>query len=502
MGRAAKPIAPTKARPSRIEICRLLSAFSISSMSGISFTPRVEGKSNPILSTFVQGPPQSEDSLSFVYLQGAQAAKAYHRVLLARSNSESSEAGGLIRFEARSVGESSTGSSALAHRGSTKFLLGVFSKKRKRLDIYEPEGRDGSGVFGLNLTSSGTTNKAAAVSSLEGVGNRERRDVLISSFGSRKKKALERSKAANIVDVHAITAATEAASVLRSSAKASATVDGSEKLDDRSNQALMKAREALLPPFDPSATEAPQAYPIDGIILSADRAALTGMVSSVFKALRSGSSVSEMESAGGKLVQGSKYALDLFSRISDQFASGSVDERSARDRLRALFFLRCLIRLYSAPKELRVKKSSSSVNPAECYVSGLHDVPSSIADHLLGLFTERRSGGSSKSAVRVDDASDGEHFVRTPDLIDRLGCYIGCVSLFCEGMEEGSLDIRPIASDMALSNSKLMRYYRELGCSIVSSKGSSAPVSSTSNIVALRKLPLSFPKPKHARDPN
>jgi len=472
-------------------------------MSGISFTPRLEGKSNPILSTFVQGPPQSDDSLSFVYLQGAQAAKAYHRVLLARSKSESSEAGGLIRFEARSVGESSSGaSSALAHRGSTKFLLGVFSKKRKRLDIYEPEGRDGSGVFGLNLTSSGATTKAAVVSSLEGVGNRERRDVLISSFGSRKKKALERSKAANIVDVHAITAATEAASVLRSSAKASATVDGSEKLDDRSNQALMKAREALLPPFDPSATEASQAYPIDGIIQSADRAALTGMVSSVFKALRSGSSVSEMESAGGKLVQGSKYALDLFSRISDQFASGSVDERSARDRLRALFFLRCLIRLYSAPKELRVKKSSSSVNPTECNVSGLHDVPSSIADHLLGLFTERRSGGSSKSAVRVDDASDGEHFVRTPDLIDRLGCYIGCVSLFCEGMDEGSLDIRPIASDMALSNSKLMRYYRELGCSIVSSKGSSAPVSSTSTIVALRKLPLSFPKPKHARDPN
>jgi hypothetical protein len=69
-------------------------------------------------------------------------------------------------------------------------------------------------------------------------------------------------------------------------------------------------------------------------------------------------------------------------------------------------------------------------------------------------------------------------------------------------MEESGLDIRPIAADMALSNSKLMRYYRELGCSIISSKGSSAPVSSSSTFVALRKLPLSFPKPKHARDPN
>ena len=467
-------------------------------MSGIAYFPRLEGKSNPILSTFVQGPPQSDEALSFVYLRGAQTARAYHRILLARSTSDSGEPGGHIRFEARSVGESSSGStSALAHRGSTKFLLGVFSKKRKRLDVYEPEGRDGSGIFGLNLTSSGATTKTTT--SLDGVSNRERRDVLITSFGSRKKKALERSKAANIVDVHAITAATEAASVLRSSAKASATVDGAEKLNDRSHQALMKARESLLPPFDPSATEATHAYPIDGIIQSTDRAALTGIVSSVFKVLRSGGSVTEMETAGGKLLQGSKFAIDLFSRLCDQFASGSVDERSARDRLRALFFLRCLIRLYSAPKELRVKKSTTSV---ESSISGLQDVPSPIADHLLTLFTERRSGGSSKSAVRVDDTSEGEHFVRTPDLIDRLGCYIGCVSLFCEGMEESGLDIRPIAADMALSNSKLMRYYRELGCSIISSKGSSAPVSSSSTFVALRKLPLSFPKPKHARDPN
>jgi hypothetical protein len=467
-------------------------------MSGISFTSRsVDGKLNPMLATFVQGPPINEEALSIVYLQGAQTSRAYHKVLVARAARENSDAG-VVRFEARSVGESSTGAtSALAYRSSTKFLLGVFSKKRKRLDVYEPEGRDGSGIFGFHLTSSGATRKAAEGSGLEGVSNRERRDVLISTFGSRKKKALERSKAANIVDVNAITAASETASVLRSSANASAKVDGIDKLNERSTQALMKAREALLPPFDSSATEASDAYPIDGIILSSDRTALASCVSALFKVLRSGGSAVEMEAVAGKLVLGSKYVLDRFLRLSDEFASGSVDERSARAQLRALLFLRCLIRLHLAPKELRVKKSTiSSLNPLESNISGLQDVPAPIADHLLNLFTERRSGGSSKSAVRVDEAIEGEHFVRTPDLIDKLGCYIGCVSLFCEGMGDKELNIRPIASDMTLSNSKLMRYYRELGCSIVSSKGQS-----TSTIVALRKLPLDFPNPKHARDP-
>jgi hypothetical protein len=158
-------------------------------------------------------------------------------------------------------------------------MLGVYNPKRKRMDLYPVEG---GAVLGLHLTAvHGSGAAASASGGLEGMGMRERRDMVIADFGSKKKQKMERSRKANIVDVTAVAAAGDIAGALRTGSKATARKAGeadaaaagaagsggaglgtsAAKVED----ALMRARVATLPPFDLSAPTPSRAYPLERI---------------------------------------------------------------------------------------------------------------------------------------------------------------------------------------------------------------------------------------------
>jgi hypothetical protein len=185
-------------------------------------------------------------------------------------------------------------------------------------------------------------------------------------------------------------------------------------------------------------------------------------------------------------------------------------QRAAREQLRALFFLRCLLMLHGASKELRPRRARPSEEAGggaaagggggdvmQTFLPGLRDVPAEVAEHLLELFSERRSGRSSRDAAgggfggaadAEGDGSGAEHFVRTPELVDRLGCYIASVALACEG-HAAPVELRLLAADMAAPVAKVARYFRELGCSVDAAKGKAE----------LLVLPLRFPKLSRGR---
>jgi hypothetical protein len=248
--------------------------------------------------------------------------------------------------------------------------------------------------------------KTGSGADLEGVSAKARRDMLIDAFGSRKKKAMERSKAANIVDVDAIAAVEQVAATLRSTAAksgrsstaaaaAAAAADGSS--DRKVADAMAAGRRAMLPRFDVAATTPEEAYPFDGLVSNEERAAMSGVVRDVIRALQGASSATPSASLDEVIAQhgkSSEFIRDRLRKLAvmasgggpdvgsrrggggkgkkggkrgggddedggdgDEDGSSAADARAAalRRRVQALLYTGYLLALYRAPNELRLK---------------------------------------------------------------------------------------------------------------------------------------------------
>jgi hypothetical protein len=499
--------------------------------------------------TFVQGPPPEESltgddrtgpfkPIKFEYSEQTDSRKRKHRMISGGND--------VTSFEAKNFGEGvarnsyqcvSTIPSAIVHVAYTRncscrYLLGVYSAKRKRLDLYPAEG---GVVFGLQLTkvraeSTGADVSVTASGGLEGMNMRERRDMVIQDFGSRKKQKMERSRKANIVDITAIDAAEDVAKALRDTSKVAAAGAGADSIEGVSttqskvDAAIMDARKATLPPFNLDATTPEEAYPMDGFMPDYLIDELSPTITALMKELSEKSSVLE-ETLRNFSRGDSDYVRDRLARIGSQIQGTegpTSKERSVwRRRLRCLFYLKWLVSLHNAPAELRYKelidkskveadKAAADVEtagaveaspdadaaPPRIAIPSLRFIPEAAVSFMLTNFTELRQD------ARGTEASKGKLYVKTPALVDKLRSYIAVLSLI---VEDYSLDIGLLAKDLKLVPGKLADLYKEAGCILASVReGETAEgkPSAKGPVVSYKvrlQVPLNFPKLKLGR---
>jgi len=275
--------------------------MSSSSSSSASVKIRVHAASatstGPVLASFLPGPPP-ERSLTGRAGDGGEAQFERLRFQYSADSARPSRVqlsavNATVSYEARNSGES-----APPARADVRYLLGALSRKRGRLDVYEVDA--GGCVLGMRLTrvaGSGAAASAAASAAEQAanLGEGARRDILISSFGSRKKQAMDAATKANVINPAAVQARAGVTAALAGAARAAvaaaeeeeaarggggggggggSVVPGVMRLAAglgatsaaKVEASLMDARRGKLPPFDTGAGAPSEAYPLVALL--------------------------------------------------------------------------------------------------------------------------------------------------------------------------------------------------------------------------------------------
>ena len=500
--------------------------------------------SGPIVATFLQGPPPRsvplqrgsapEAPLAYSYACGGagEGKRAQHRRLRAESTA--------VAYSAQNFGAEAGG-------GAYRYAVGVVSRKRGVLELYEADG--GGAVFGLQADGArglmallGEEGAAAQASSaLAGLDARAKRDALVDSFGSQKKKKMESARKANIVDVNAVAAAQEVsggAAAAAAAAAAAGSEGGSGAAADISGREEVRKR--LLPPFDAAAAVPSDAYPLDTLLTPEAAALLKPLARALLKAAAPGAARAEGGEGEGEgegeeaseaapstelpaeaeallptSFQACSHAREALQRLLALRVSGALDKGEAAQRLQCLLYAAHLIALYQCGKVLKARTvpplpaaaaaaaaAAASHSPAEEGLSLDARIDDSLALAGLSLsrFYEARWRRNNLPVPPQDLAamagvSTQVTYMRTPESEKRLLYHIGALALRGDGF---SLQIRALAEDMRISAVLLSKAFRELGCACVKDKGGAAGGGVGGFVVTL-KLPLTFPLPPRGR---
>lgn len=410
-------------------------------------------------------------------------------------------------------------------------------------------------MLGLALTHvTSRSGDNAVAADLDGVSAKARRDMLIDAFGSRKKKMMEKSKAANIVDVDAVTAAGDIAASLRdtsktagdggagSSASSSAGAAGGIGISERKVQDAMRAaRLATLPPYNELASKPEDAYPFDGLVTGAEVDAMNGQITVLMRAMKD-ADAEKLSEMINQIARTSQFVRDRLTALTSDKSKATDDggfsgqHAVLRKRLQALVYVKHLLKVHEAPRELRLKEmtvkpkdtpaesaesaeGTAAAAPAtEIGIPSLKFLPQPVQARVLSIFCDKRAGSgrgdggaaASSSSAAASSGIEDVTYVRTQELQDKLCAYIACLSLIVDNF---SSDIRLLAADMKLAPLKLLHFFKELGCTAnpIRSGGAGAggdgeALSSTGlktgtviSYQVVLKTPLQFPKLKTGR---
>lgn len=420
-------------------------------------------------------------------------------------------------------------------KGVCRYAVGVVNRKRSRIELYDAESS--GAVFGLLPRRSVEDEVAAVSAQVEGASAKARRDMLIDDFGSRKKQKMEKSKAANIVDVSAVTAASSVAADLRDRASGTASTGADAATGTTTERKVAEgmeaSRKAVLPPYNVHATTPDNAYPVDGLLGGeAILEALAPSFKNIMSSLKDTTSLTKEISAFAKGPGAAYLHAHLVAATMSGDASGSegggVKKNVIKKKLRCLAMLKYMLDMVNADTRLRFltpkpkaeaseptegasgskkgseKKGEGSAVPEEPFIVGMKIVPRTILDYLLAKFTEARSTGEEVT------------YHRTEPLTLRLLSHIAVLALTIQDFRIA--DLRPLAAAVKLQPAKLLANFREAGCTYEPIRSSSEAGSSSAGeaeaeeegeggggaggrpgIVSysvVLKMPLTFPKAK------
>lgn len=236
-----------------------------------------EGRLNPLLASFAP-PPGGEDedesscgngnsggAPGWTFSVSSTGKRGARRLLLARG-----PGGVLLEARSGSVGSGGDMGIASADSGSSVLMLGIFSSKRSRVDLYPIEG---GAAFAARPVATGT-GAGSDAALLAGLSVAERRDLIIADFASSKKQRMEKSRKANIVDVGAVAALAEVEGTLRGAAASAGGTGASGTRGEAApglaaakvEASLLAARRASLPAFDLDAVATHRVYPLESLL--------------------------------------------------------------------------------------------------------------------------------------------------------------------------------------------------------------------------------------------
>ena len=505
-------------------------------------TPIDAEHSGPIVASFLQGPPPTG-----VPLQAGAGAQAPLRWSFAGGGVGEGKRAGHRRLQCESASAVYSAQNFAGGEGSAGFLgapgyryaVGVVSRKRGLVDLYAADG--GGLVFGLQADASrgltallGEAGAAAAQggSGLEGMDARAKRDALVDSFGSQKKKKMESARKANIVDVNAVAAAQEvsggaaanaaaAAAAAARAAEAAAEAEGGEgsAAAGGGSESLEDMRRKLLPPFDLAAASPSEAYPLSTLLTPAAAELLRPLAKAILKAAKGSSGEQQQEELPAPVEALLPASFTHNSRASLQrllplLAGGQLERPEASKRLQCLLYASHLIALFQCGKFLKARDSGRAPGSAAgaAGAAGAGEAASeasralllhpSLDDSLqlaalsLGRFYEARSRATNLPVAPTSSQSLSLSvtYQRTGQCEKRLLYHIAALALRGEG---GSLALGGLAEDMRISPVLLSKAFRELGCVCVKDKGGAG--GGVAGFTATLKVPLTFPLPPRGK---
>ncbi|KAL3797503.1 hypothetical protein HJC23_009867 [Cyclotella cryptica] len=360
----------------------------------------------------------------------------------------------------------------------TKVYVAILDKRAKTLKLV-PAAEKGT-IFALNQTVKAYTPNvvggAMAVGGLNGQNQASasgRVQMLVESFGSKKKQKVMASRAANIVNINKVVGAGNAMmdSVVGQGGMISTEnremlMDGS-KVVDGVEAALHQARKNFLPPFDEKASTPDRVYNPQDMAGANAWSQVARIVDKVLKKAKEEGTKEWIEPifGGGRanavIPQSIKELLenlDPFNKTGHVF------------RVKTIFFLFLTMRFYS-----KISQRKRILGDAEddCVIQTR--APPQVGARFLELFMSPIVGKK-------------EHgFFISVAQLDKLLAYIFILYVVASGSDMKVSSINQLCKDIKIDHQKAVQIYRGAGFTVKNAAGA---------VGVHLSVPLTFPPPK------
>nr|KAJ3421555.1 DNA-directed RNA polymerase I subunit rpa49 [Polyrhizophydium stewartii] len=254
--------------------------------------------------------------------------------------------------------------------------------------------------------------------------NMTARNQLGEAFGTKKRKQAIRALEKNQVDVSGLQAV--AHKISEKIEETSALLPAKAEIDSK----MLAERD--IPPCNTEATTPEEVYRIADIVPAEVLDSID--IKQLWK--------SRLESDIAKAMQSLKATDWVLGRIV-----ATVQEQSDKKRAKLLVYLAMLARFYSLKQHELNKDISQALGGSQ-----------TVAEHVAFMFSEWQEDGNGKRRLRVSNK-----------LKDKLLAYI--VAL-CLHLNNFSVNLNQIASDLSLPMTKVVSVAREMGCRVETYKSS------------------------------
>mmetsp|Transcript_27643 Transcript_27643/g.47085 ORF Transcript_27643/g.47085 Transcript_27643/m.47085 type:complete len:479 (-) Transcript_27643:411-1847(-) len=363
----------------------------------------------------------------------------------------------------------------------TKTYVCVYDKKKKTLKLV-PSAEKGT-VFALEQAVKSYTPNVAHGSMLVGgqtqggdaakvISASDRVQMLVESFGSKKKQKVMASKAANKVNVHSVVGAGDVMmqSVVKQEGISIENKKGMEegsKMVNPNDVAYEQARKMMLPPYDIDADTPYKVYNAQAIAGTLAWDKTSRIVDKVLAKLSDGIESDWVTALLGKKGFRPSSLIDLLKSI-DPTKKGSLF------RIKVGFFLALALKFYSKIQRKGVVEGASL---DDC-ISQLF-IPHEVGARLFELFASPMNGNEEGG------------YVASRQQKNKMQCYILILYMIASGKTMKVSSIDQLCRDMKLDMREASLLLREAGFTVKKTGAGDMGVSLS--------VPLKFPPPKRGK---
>eukprot|EP01138_Halocafeteria_seosinensis_P015605 gb/GECG01015926.1/.p1 GENE.gb/GECG01015926.1/~~gb/GECG01015926.1/.p1 ORF type:complete len:492 (+),score=93.14 gb/GECG01015926.1/:1-1476(+) len=383
-------------------------------------------------------------------------------------------------------------STGKAFRDSVKYAVGIYDSQTQTVKLIQADN-----VFRIQQKMK---NAPETTKESEELTDKERRKMLIETFGSKVKKQQQRNREANRIDIDNVAGSESLSNILTDTTEKNlslddldageqASVNPQEASQQAIEEAAMTARKNYLPPFNTNASSPEHAYPLDLLITADEGRGLKNVVDAVLKTLKKEDPSDVLKKQG--------YSPMVVESLS-KLAKSNVDKKELKNKVRVHTYLDALLKLYSAPRQLKPsrkvadglnKKQQGSEEAAGGGGEGV-SMESARAIPVLSKFSEYLGQQLLEKFTEKQVEEAGiPTYSRTKLLRDRLMMYIACCALHINSQ---AMDIKPVAEELKIDPKNLYQYFRELGCNYKF-------LSQTKSYHVKLAVPLKFPAQRKKR---
>ena len=284
--------------------------------------PTQEG---PVIARFPGGaPPLEETDLEYLANQSSGPRQQGQRRLVAAVTNK-------CHYIGENFGKHS--SSAL---DPCSYAIGVFDRETSTLTVHPVKD-----TYTMNLEVQTSTD--VHEDTLSGMSNRSRRQLLVNSFGSRKRRRDQKAQEASQINSTNISGGDAVHALLKRTAL---DLGASAKTGTSQERAIAKNRKEFLPPFDATTTEKADVYKAEDLLLH--KGSLDKRVRKFSKLLKDGEAFTEARAAPRK----NDLNSFLVKAIEQYHVSGGLPPAALKEKAQLMAMFSYLAKFHRMPHRM------------------------------------------------------------------------------------------------------------------------------------------------------